>query len=104
MTARQNDRQNKQAWQRLVEPLLYSKKCLIYRKQTKIAVTIVEQPEVEGNFFKANYTSINKILFKRLIQLIEQHREHWVNLIDYSRHIQSCGDIYQGVTNVSHCH
>ena len=67
-------------------------------------MTIVEQPEVEENFFQVNYTSINQILLKSLIQLREAHKKHWVNFSDYSQHIQSCGDIYQGVRNVSHCY
>ena len=54
MTRQENYDQIEQVRERIIELLHYQKNRLAYRKRTEIAVDIVKQIELEGNFPDAN--------------------------------------------------
>lgn len=76
------------ARQRLIELFHYHKNRLSYRKRTEMAVEIVRQLELEGQFPQAHYAFDNGVLSLPLTQLIEQQGKHWVSELESSRLIQ----------------
>lgn len=72
---------------RLIELLHYHKNRLEYRKRTEIAVEIVRQVEMEGQFPTADYAFDNGVLTVELTTVIETAGKHWVSEIESSRNL-----------------
>ena len=87
MTAKEQYEQMEQVKERLLELLHYQKNRLAYRKRTEIAVEIVSQLELEGQFPNANYAFDQGVLSHPLTELIEAHKKHWVTEIERSRNV-----------------
>jgi hypothetical protein len=87
MTSRESYEQIEQVRQRLIELFHYQKNRLAYRKRTEIAVDIVKQIELEGNFPEANYAFDNGVLTLALTEAIEQAGKHWVSEVEKNRNI-----------------
>ena len=71
MTAKEHYEQMEQVRERLLELLHYQKNRLAYRKKTKIAVEIVSQLELEGQFKNADYAFDQGVLSRPLTELRE---------------------------------
>jgi len=87
MTAKENYEQMEQVRERLVELLHYQKNRLAYRKRTEIAVDIVRQIELEGEFPHADYAFDQGVLSRPLTEVIEANQKHWVTEIERSRNV-----------------
>jgi hypothetical protein len=101
MTVKQSYEQMEQVQERLLELMHYQKNRLAYRKRTEIAVDMVREIELEGNFPEAHYAFDNGVLSRPLTELIEQCNKHWVSEIECSRHI-NWGGKWQRVDGVAH--
>lgn len=87
MTAKENYQEMEQVRERLVELLHYHKNRLAYRKRTEMAVDIVRQLELEGQFKNADYAFDQGVLSRPLTEVIEESGKHWVTEIERSRNI-----------------
>lgn len=87
MTAKENYEQMEQVRERLLELLHYQKNRLAYRKRTEIAVEIVSQLELEGQFKNADYAFDQGVLSRPLTEVIEKSGKHWVTEIERSRNV-----------------
>jgi hypothetical protein len=87
MTAKENYQEMEQVRERLLELLHYQKNRLAYRKRTEIAVEIVSQLELEGQFADADYAFDQGVLSRPLTEVIEKNGKHWVTEIERSRNI-----------------
>ena len=87
MTAKENYQEMEQVRERLVELLHYHKNRLAYRKRTEMAVDIVRQLELEGQFKNADYAFDQGVLSRPLTEVIEASGKHWVTEIERSRNI-----------------
>ena len=90
-----------QVHQRLEELLHYQKNRLAYRKRTEMAVDIVRQLEIEGEFPQADYVFDCGVLSRPLTELIEASGKHWVSEIESSRVIL-WHEQWQRVDGVAH--
>ena len=87
MTAKEQYEQVEKVKERLLELLHYQKNRLAYRKRTEIAVEIVNQLELEGQFPNADYAFDQGVLSHPLTEMIEAHKKHWVTEIERSRNV-----------------
>ena len=87
MTAKENYEEMEQVKERLLELLHHQKNKLAYRKRTEIAVDIVRQLELEGQFPDADYAFDQGVLSRPLTEVIETLGKHWVTEIERSRNI-----------------
>ncbi len=87
MTAKESYEEMEQVRERLLELLHYQKNRLAYRKRTEIAVEIVSQIEMEGQFPHADYAFDQGVLSRPLTELIEAKDKHWVTEVERSRNI-----------------
>ena len=87
MTAKENYQEMEQVRERLVELLHDHKNRLAYRKRTEMAVDIVRQLELEGQFKNADYAFDQGVLSRPLTEVIEASGKHWVTEIERSRNI-----------------
>lgn len=100
MTAKENYQEIEQVRERLLELLHYQKNRLGYRKRTEIAVEIVSQLELEGQFKNADYAFDQGVLSRPLTEVIEKSGKHWVTEIERSRNIMWNGQ-WQRVERVA---
>lgn len=100
MTAKENYDQMEHVQERLLELLHYHKNRLAYRKRTEIAVEIVSQLELEGQFPDADYAFDQGILSRPLTEVIEKSGKYWVTEIERSRNIMWNGQ-WQRVAQIA---
>lgn len=100
MTAKENYDQMEHVQERLLELLHYHKNRLAYRKRTEIAVEIVSQLELEGQFPHADYAFDQGILSRPLTEVIEKSGKYWVTEIERSRNIMWNGQ-WQRVAQIA---
>ena len=100
MTSKESYEEMEQVRERLLELLHYQKNRLAYRKRTEIAVEIVSQIEMEGQFPHADYAFDQGVLSRPLTELIEAKDKHWVTEVERSRNIMWNGQ-WQRVDRVA---
>jgi len=100
MTVKESYEEMEQVRERLLELLHYQKNRLAYRKRTEIAVEIVSQIEMEGQFPHADYAFDQGVLSRPLTELIEAKDKHWVTEVERSRNIMWNGQ-WQRVDQVA---
>ncbi len=100
MTAKENYQEMERVRERLLELLHYHKNRLVYRKRTEIAVDIVRQLELEGQFKNADYAFDQGVLSRPLTEAIEESGKHWVTEIERSRNVMWDGQ-WQRVDRVA---
>jgi hypothetical protein len=85
MTRQENYERMEQVRERLIELLHYHQHKMSYKKRTEMAVEMVKQIEVEGNYPQADYAFDQGVLTFALTSLIESVGKHWVSEIEKTR-------------------
>ena len=85
MTRQENYETMEKVRERLIELLHYHQHRLSYKKRTEMAVEMVKQIEIEGNYPEADYAFDQGVLTCALTSLIESVGKHWVSEIEKNR-------------------